>query len=147
MRRQQYGHPDKNQGAIVKALRAVGAWVVITTAIGGGFVDLVVGFRGRTFLLEVKDPTGRHVTKFEREHNRLNETEADFHRDWPGGALHVVTSPEEALEAIGVRRSGSAAALERVLSLPEPKSGILAVPTHTADECDDPTCRMHWRGP
>lgn len=50
---------DGNQEAIVQSLRAVGATVSVTSDVGHGFVDLVVGFRGRNFLLECKTREGR----------------------------------------------------------------------------------------
>ena len=43
---------DENQKAIVKALEQVGAFVWII----GRPVDLLVGFRGMTILMEVKNP-------------------------------------------------------------------------------------------
>ena len=57
---------DANHREIVDALRKVGASVADTSSIGLGFPDLVVGFRGRNLLLEVKDgkksPSKRKLT-------------------------------------------------------------------------------------
>lgn len=80
---------DKNQPEIVKALREVGASVVLTHRVGKGFGDLVVGFRGVNFLLEVKVPG-----------EKLNDKEKEFHRDWKG-QIAVIESRVEALRAIG----------------------------------------------
>lgn len=50
---------DTNQSDMVKALRFVGASVFVASHIGDGFPDLVVGWRGRNFLIEVKTATGK----------------------------------------------------------------------------------------
>lgn len=85
---------DSNQGAIVAALRAVGATVVPTHTIGRGFPDLVVGFRDKNFLLEVKDggkpPSAR----------KLTPDEAAFFDEWRGSVI-LVNDEMEALRAIG----------------------------------------------
>jgi hypothetical protein len=83
------GNIDTVQPEIVKALRQIGASVAITSGIGGGYPDLTVGYRGRTFLLEVK--TGA---------DQLNEAQKDWHAKW-GGHVAVVRTPEQAqLEVI-----------------------------------------------
>jgi hypothetical protein len=82
---------DENQGEIVKALRQIGVSVVPTHAVGKGFGDLVCGYRGGTYLLEVKDRLGV-----------LTDDQADFVRTWQGD-YHVVRSVSEALAVFGVR--------------------------------------------
>ena len=79
---------DENQAAIVKALRDAGAYVWII----GLPVDLLVGFRDRTLLMEVKTTSKK----------RLTGLQADFFEKWTGGALCRVDSPEAALRMIGV---------------------------------------------
>lgn len=80
---------DDNQGEIVQALRDVGATVQSLASVGSGCPDLVCGFRGQNYLLEVKAPKGR-----------LTVFEAAWHEEW-SGAVSVVRSVDEALEAIG----------------------------------------------
>ncbi len=80
---------DANQAEIVAALRSVGASVFDLHAVGRGFPDLAVWFRGRVTLLEVKTATGK-----------LTADELDWHLRHPGAAV-VVRSPDEALRAIG----------------------------------------------
>ena len=80
---------DRNQADIVRALRQVGAEVTPTQTLGHGFPDLVAGFRGVTYLLEVKMP-GEHLT----------EDEERWHRRW-SGQVSIVYSEEDALRAIG----------------------------------------------
>lgn len=85
---------DANQAAIIEALRAIGASVRDTSAVGNGFPDLVAGFRGRTWLLECKDgnkpPSAR----------KLTPDQIEFKSTWRGHWA-VVNSPEEALEIVG----------------------------------------------
>jgi hypothetical protein len=84
---------DDNEQEIVKALRKAGAYV--------SFIDepcdLVVGYQGRTVLLEVKDgakpPSAR----------KLTEREQKFHDEWPGGPLYIITCVQEALDTLGDR--------------------------------------------
>lgn len=81
---------DRNQPEIVAALRKVGAQVTCTSTIGQGFPDLVVAFRGRNILMEVKDgskpPSARQLTPDQKV----------FHAEW-SGELHVVESIEQAI--------------------------------------------------
>lgn len=85
---------DANHNEIANGLRAVGATVRSTADVGDGFPDLAVGFRGATWLLEVKDgsksPSRRAVTPDEQR----------FHNEWRGAAA-VVTSLDDALRTIG----------------------------------------------
>lgn len=86
---------DRNQPEIVGALRAVGASVEPLHRVGKGCPDLLVGFRGVNYLLEVKDgelaPSDRKLTKSQKE----------WHPAWRGKVV-VVKSVDEALEVIGV---------------------------------------------
>jgi hypothetical protein len=79
---------DANQTAVVSALRAAGAYVWVI----GLPVDLLVGFRNHTFLMEIK-----HGPK-----KRLTALQEDFFANWFGGTLCRVDGPEAALRAIGV---------------------------------------------
>ena len=80
---------DNNQKEIVKALRDIGASVETTHAVGKGFPDLVVGFRGQNFLIEVKGAKGK-----------LTDDQYEWHNEWRGSA-DIVRSKEQALKAIG----------------------------------------------
>lgn len=89
---------DGNSTAIVSALRAAGCVVrFIDCPVGvGGIPDVLVGFRGRTVLLELKVKGGR-----------LNPKQKAFHEGWNGGPLHVVRSVDEAMAAVGLPGVGS----------------------------------------
>jgi Holliday junction resolvase len=84
---------DANQNQIVDAMRKVGAVVRIISQ-GDGIPDLLVGYKGYTILMEVKDgdkvPSAR----------KLTEAEQKFFDDWRGGMLAVVNSVDEALEIL-----------------------------------------------
>lgn len=79
---------DANQEQIVSALRAAGAYVWII----GLPVDLLVGYKNQTFLVEVKTDSKK----------RLTALQADFFESWAGGTLCRVDGPEAALRMIGV---------------------------------------------
>ena len=82
-------NPDVNQPEIVQALRDIGAVVFL---IGQPF-DLLVGFRGELFLMEVKNPDGL---------NKLGASqEADILAlSLVGVEISVVRSVDEALSAV-----------------------------------------------
>ena len=81
---------DDNQKDIVEALRAIGATVRVVTQ-GGGIPDLLVGFRGHTVLMEVKDGRKKPSAR------KLTEAEEKFFLEWRGGMLAIVESVDDAL--------------------------------------------------
>lgn len=87
---------DANQAEIVQALRKVGCSVLDTSAVGGGFPDLVVGCGGKTMLMEIKDgakpPSAR----------RLTSAQLELHAAWRGGPIAVVMDVESAIRAARV---------------------------------------------
>ena len=89
MRHYQRAKKDENHAEIVKFLRAIGATVIELHAVGGGVPDLLVGYKRRTFLLEVKRP-GVAGKKRGRRQAMTNKAQADFYDSWRGGAVHVV---------------------------------------------------------
>lgn len=86
---------DANQPDIVDALRAVGAIVQPLHMVGEGVPDLLVRYRGKLHLVEVKD--GRRPPS----ERRLTPAQLAWHLEWAGADLHVVKSVSEALQAIG----------------------------------------------
>ena len=88
---------DRNQPEIVAALRAAGASVEPCHAVGAGFPDLVVGFRGVNYLIEVKDgrkpPSDRKLTPAQRS----------WHAAWRG-QVYVAENVDDALSIIGIKR-------------------------------------------
>ena len=86
---------DANQSAIITILRQVGATVVDLSAVGKGVPDLLVGHRGVTYLLEVKNVKGK---------NKTTPDQDIFYAWWRGGPVHIVRTADEALAAIGAIR-------------------------------------------
>lgn len=84
---------DNVQREIVSALRAVGALVQHLHDVGRGVPDLLVAFRGRLYLLELKSRRGR-VTPHQRAW-------LDAWCAVAPDAIHVVRDVDEALRAIG----------------------------------------------
>lgn len=80
----------------MRGLRKVGCTVAITNAVGGGFPDLVVGYRMETTLLELKDPMQPPNKR------RLTPAQEEFHREWRGKPIRVVETLAEAFDAVGV---------------------------------------------
>ena len=87
---------DRNQSEIVHALRAVGATVQTLHTVGAGCPDLLVGFRGSNFLIEVKD------WKAAASDRQLNDVQKEWHEGWKGSVAKVETA-EAALAVIGAR--------------------------------------------
>jgi hypothetical protein len=83
---------DKNQLEAIHAFKAAmpDASVFDASACGEGFPDLVVGWRGRNYLFEVKNPDVRPSDR------RLTEPQVAFHGSWQG-QVHVVHSAAEML--------------------------------------------------
>jgi hypothetical protein len=83
---------DGNEKTIVDALRGIGASVVRLDKP----CDLLVGYRGANFLIEVKLPLGPRGGK---AHSELNDLQKEFDQTWRG-QFDVVRSPEEAVELL-----------------------------------------------
>ena len=81
---------DANQAEIVDALKSIGCLIADMSAVGRGFPDLLVSFRGKLLLLEVKNPKAR---------GKLNKLQQEWHEQWRGQAA-VVYSIEEALQVV-----------------------------------------------
>ena len=89
---------DANQDQVVEALRVAGATVQSLAAVGQGVPDLLVGFQGKTLLMEVKD--GRKPPSA----RRLTEDQLKWHGAWRGGPVAIVDGPDAALRMLGVMK-------------------------------------------
>lgn len=85
---------DQNQSAVVKALRQCGCSVESLASVGLGVPDLLVGYRGMNYLLEVKDG---EKTESRRS---LTVAQKEWHEKWRGKVV-IVTCVDEALRAVG----------------------------------------------
>ena len=120
---------DANEPQIVAALEGVGASVIRLDKP----VDLLVGYRGRNLLLEVKTPLG---PKGGRSHSKATPEQRDFFARWRG-QFSVVRTVEEALAAIGVSTRlirGSGQKLQRN----EPPPGSRYEPALSQPAADGP---------
>lgn len=80
---------DGNQNEIVESLRKIpGISVAITSMIGNGFVDIVVGYKGINYLFEIKDPSQPPSKRV------LTPDELYFHKNWHGQICVVKTLDE-----------------------------------------------------
>mgnify|MGYP001609606046 CR=1 FL=1 len=75
---------DSNQAEICKALRDIGVSVEYLKLP----LDLLICHKGETALMEIKTDKGR-----------LTKDQIAFIARWPG-KVHIVRSPEEAIEAV-----------------------------------------------
>jgi len=85
---------DANQSEIVAALRAVGGSVVDLSSVGAGCPDVLCGYRGVNYAVEIKDGD-----KFKSQ-RKLTPAQSLFHACWRG-QICVVETVDEALRAIG----------------------------------------------
>ena len=85
---------DKNQTEVVAAFRKVGASVQSLASIGKGCPDLLVGFQGKLYLIEVKDGTNVPSKQL------LTEDQKRWHDNWTGSPVHVVRSIDGALKIL-----------------------------------------------
>lgn len=84
---------DSNQTRVVKALRELGATVQHLHAVGKGCPDLLVGYKGGNYLLEVKDGEKAESQR------KLTPDQVIWHYDWKG-QVAIVTSPRDAIDKI-----------------------------------------------
>ena len=84
---------DANHNEIARGLMEIGASVADTSAVGNGFPDMVVGFRGRNWLLEVKDGSKPPSAQ------KLTLDQIEFKAGWRGHWA-VVRDLAEAIEVV-----------------------------------------------
>jgi hypothetical protein len=90
---------DICEKAIVVALRAAGATVQSLDA--KGVPDLLVGFQGRTYLLECKDSHNKPGIGMKKTASGLRDSQLEWWSKWAGAVPVIVTNENEALRAIG----------------------------------------------
>lgn len=84
---------DDNQKTIVKELRAIGATVMHCHTLGHGAPDIVVGYRGKNYMCEIKDPA-----KYPSQ-RQLTLDEVIFHAEW-NGQIMILETIEDFLKLI-----------------------------------------------
>ena len=90
---------DANQNEIVGTLRKMGATVAITSMVGHGFPDLVVGYLGLNYLFEIKDGL-KPISQ-----RKLTKDEQEFFDIWRGN-VQIVNNANDALDILGVTYHG-----------------------------------------
>lgn len=85
---------DHNQIDIVRTLRGVGASVQSLASQGQGCPDILVGWRGQNWLMEIKNADMKPSAR------RLTVDESFWHQSWQG-QIAVVLTPLDALQVIG----------------------------------------------
>lgn len=88
---------DTNHKEIIKALREIGASVFDTSSLGRGFPDIVVGWQGVNYLVEIKTPKGKPT-----------EQQINFFVKWLGQAV-LVRSASDIFNLLGVKPFDAAA--------------------------------------
>ena len=85
---------DGNQREIVAGLRAIGACVIDLSGVGAGVMDLLVIYRRRTHMVELKNLDGRG--------NKLTPAQIGLHQQIgdAGGEVHIVTDLEQAIALV-----------------------------------------------
>lgn len=74
---------DDNQRELVKAFRDLGATVLILSSVGSGCPDLLIGYRNKNFLVEIKDG------KKWKSQTRLTIDEQEFFDTWNGQVVII----------------------------------------------------------
>jgi Holliday junction resolvase len=77
---------DENEVEIVNALRTIGASVAHLSS--KGIPDLLVSFKNKLYLMEVKKPKGK-----------LTPEQIKFHENWKG-EIHIVRTVDEAIKIL-----------------------------------------------
>lgn len=90
---------DANHRAVAQVLRQVGAYVLDLHTLPGA-LDLLVGFRGRLVILEVKDG----AKSASRRALTPAEAVTIAHLEAVGCPVYIVSTEDEALRAIGATK-------------------------------------------
>jgi hypothetical protein len=134
---------DENEPAVVAALEALGA--VVCKLNDFGVPDLLVGYRGRTILVEVKNPdidASRHTARSrpgkiakgtagpaENAKGQLTSKQVEWWSAWTGGEAYLVETPEAAVAAV----RGEAMPRTLILGTIETSDGVFVRFTTTED--------------
>ena len=94
----RFGKVDQNQREVIDMFRASGAVVHSLASLGGGVPDLLVGYRGLTHLIEVKNP---HRT----DKDAAAPRQAAWRARWRGTPVLVVRTLEDVQAALSLWNS------------------------------------------
>lgn len=85
---------DANQKTIIDAMRVAGATVHSLAGLGNGVPDVLVGYKGVTILMEIKDGDKSPSRQ------KLTDYQVTFMSNWTGGPLAIVNDVESALRIL-----------------------------------------------
>lgn len=94
MRRRLMRH-DANHNSIVQALRKCGAKVLDLSGVGSDCPDVLIGFRGKLILAEIKNPANWYGKK------GLTDGQKAFADQWADTPVVLILTVEDGLKAIG----------------------------------------------
>jgi hypothetical protein len=77
---------DSNQAEMVEFFRKCGASVQILSQVGAGFPDVLIGYGGRNYLVELKSEIGK-----------LTPDQVKWHNDWRGHKT-IIRGIDEAIK-------------------------------------------------
>lgn len=92
--RRPYGNPDQGQQEAIALVRDLPASVEITTGLGRGKPDLIVGFQGLTTWVEFKREEKTAAQK------RLRASQTDWLKTWRGSPVLVVDNGMDLVQAL-----------------------------------------------
>jgi hypothetical protein len=93
---------DASQPGIVNGLRKIGASVESLAKIKGGCPDILVGFNGYNYLLEIKTPNSAHSKSkpgLKGNGSKTKSTQIEWYRCWRG-RVDVIETLEEAVSIV-----------------------------------------------
>ena len=88
-----YNRTDLNHTEIVACLKQIGCTVVDLSQVGKGCPDILVGYRGKNYLLEIK----------RNKKQGLRKNQQEFFDKWFGQCC-VITDEFEAFKEIGITK-------------------------------------------
>lgn len=92
---------DRNQAEIVNALRQLGATVQPLHSVGQGCPDLLAGYRGENWLIEVKDWRAANSDR------KLTERQIEWHCGWKGQVAIVEDVAAAIAVVLGMEKRGT----------------------------------------
>ena len=93
---------DGNQSEVRQALEAIGCSVCDLSGVGGGVNDLLIGYRGKNVLIEVKDGSKPPSAR------KLTPAQVIFQAGWRG-QYGIATTVDEAIDIVLRHTLGQAA--------------------------------------
>jgi hypothetical protein len=88
---------DTNEPAVIDALKSISGLTIIMT----DAVDLIIGYKGRNYLIELKAESSISKKTGKVLESRIQESQKTLRKEWRGQYL-ITASLDEILKEIGV---------------------------------------------